>query len=224
MPSSRLAALPSKLFLFVAILFPRHFSRGRKKAAPRPISTHGKVGRVKQLDRIQHRLREAQSAFLRAADAVPADQWTAKPVAEAWSAAELVAHLVILERAVLGGADRISQKTPKPVPFLKRRHLPLWLVQARIVRRKSPIPLDPSLIGNKEDMLGELRAARERTMAFLEETRARDLSAYCWPHAFLGMLDIYEWFEMLAAHHVRHTKQIREIASRLPKVVGISQN
>jgi hypothetical protein len=80
------------------------------------------------------------------------------------------------------------------------------------------------LIGDKEQMLGELRAARERTLAFLEETKCRDLSAYCWPHAFLGMLDVYEWFEMIAAHQVRHTKQIREIAARLPKVVGISQN
>ena len=179
---------------------------------------------MKQLDRIQRKLAEAQSAFLRTADSIPADQWTAKPGAEAWSAAELVAHLMIIERAVLGGADRISQKTPKPVSFLKRRHLPLWLVEARIIRRKSPIPLDPGLIGNKEDMLGELRAARERTLAFLEETRGRDLSAYCWPHAFLGMLDVYEWFEMIAAHQIRHTKQMREIAACLPKAVGISQN
>jgi hypothetical protein len=131
---------------------------------------------------------------------------------------------MIIERAVLGSADRISQKTPKPVSFLKRRHLPLWLVEARIIRRKSPIPLDPGLIGNKEDMLGELRAARERTLAFLEATRGRDLSAYCWPHAFLGMLDVYEWLEMIAAHQIRHTKQMRDIAARLPKVVGISQN
>lgn len=179
---------------------------------------------VKQLDRIHQKLAEAQSAFLRAADAIPADQWTVKPVADAWSAAELVAHLLMIERAVLGGADRISQKTPKPLPFLKRRHLPLWLVEARIIRRKSPIPLDPSLLGNKEDMLGEIRAVRERTLAFLEETRARDLSVYRWPHAFLGMLDAYQWFEMIAAHQVRHTKQIREIATSLPKVVGISQN
>jgi DinB superfamily len=192
--------------------------------AARPKCTRGKVGQVKQLDRIVQKLAEAQSAFFRAADAVPSDQWTIKPSTGAWSAAELVAHLVILERAVLGGADRISQKKPKPVPFLKRRHLPLWLVEARIIRRKSPIPLDPNLIGDKEEMLGELRAARERTLAFLDETKSRDLSAYCWHHAFLGMLDVYEWFEMIAAHQVRHTKQIREIAARLPKVVGISQN
>jgi hypothetical protein len=47
---------------------------------------------------------------------------------------------------------------------------------------------------------------------------------YCWPHPFLGMLNVYEWFEMIAAHQLRHTKQMKEISTRLPKAVGISQN
>ena len=162
--------------------------------------------------------------FFRAADAIPPEQWTKKPSPECWSAAELVAHLVTIERAIVGGADRVSQKTPKPIHFLKRFHLPMWLVEARLIRRKSPLPLDHSLLGSKEEMLGELRAARERTLAFLAETQSRDMSVYCWPHAFLGTLNVYEWFEMIAAHQIRHTKQMKEIGGRLPKVVGISQN
>lgn len=176
------------------------------------------------LSPIFEKLAEAQSMFLRTADTVPSEQWTAKRNAEEWSAAEVVAHLVLVERAVIGGADRVTQKSPRPLSFWKRAHLPLWLVEARIVRRKSPIPLDPELIGNKEEMLGELRTTRERALAFLEETRNRDLRAYRWRHAFLGSLNVYEWFEMIAAHQVRHTKQIKEIAIRLPKVVEISQN
>jgi hypothetical protein len=58
------------------------------------------------------------------------------------------------------GADRITQKTPASVPLLKRMHLPLWLVELRLVRRKSPLPLDATLLGNKEEMLGQLRSAR----------------------------------------------------------------
>ncbi len=73
-------------------------------------------------------------------------------------------------------------------------------------------------------MLGQLRATRERAVAFLEETRNRDLSCYHWRHVFLGSLNAYEWFEMIAAHQVRHSKQVREIRVELPKVVGISQN
>jgi hypothetical protein len=177
---------------------------------------------VVALEPILEKLATAQSAFCRAADAVPSPQWKTKPDTEHWSAAELVAHLVMLERAVVGGADRISQTSPRNMSLLKRLHLPVWFVESRMIRRKTPIPLDRGLLHGKEEMLAELRAARERTLSFLEETKQRDLSAYRWPHVFLGMLNVYEWFEMIAAHEVRHTKQMKEIVKHLPKPVGIS--
>ena len=174
---------------------------------------------VPSIDPIVEKLARAQKSFFRAADTIPAEQWSSKPRAEEWSAAELVAHLVMVERAVVGGADRITQKTPKEIPFRKRFHLPFWLVESRLIRRKSPLPLDAGLLGNKEAMGAELRAARERTLSFLEETQQRDLSVYRWEHAFLGMLNVYEWFEMIASHELRHTKQIKEIAAHFPKAV-----
>lgn len=48
-------------------------------------------------------------------------------------------------------------------------------------------------------MLGQLRGARERTLTFLDRTKGRDFSAYHWRHPFVGMLNFYEWFEMIAA-------------------------
>jgi hypothetical protein len=177
---------------------------------------------VRSLESTLGKLARAQTAFFRAADAVSPGHWNTPASPGEWSAGELVAHLVMVELAVVGGADRIMQKSPKHIPVLKRLHLPLWLVESRLIRRKTPIPLDHGLIGNKEEMLAELRAARERTLAFLDETKDRDLSVYCWQHAFLGMLNVYEWFEMIAAHEVRHTKQMKEIAGHLPKAVGIS--
>jgi hypothetical protein len=157
--------------------------------------------------------------FLCAADAIPAGLWTATPRAEAWSAAEVVAHLVVVERAVVGNAQRVIQQSPKSIRLRMRTHLPLWLVEARWIRLKSPIPLDPTLIDEKERMLGELRRTRDEALAFLAGTKARDLSMYQWRHPFLGRLDFYEWFQMIVAHQLRHTKQIREISVRLPKVV-----
>jgi uncharacterized damage-inducible protein DinB len=164
-------------------------------------------------------LTKAQSEFLRVADAVPAAHWKARPGEGRWSAAELVAHLMMVERAVIEKADRVTQKTPKRVPLLKKIHIPLFLVETRIVRRKSPIPLDPGLLRDKEAMLAELRAVRERSLAFLEETRGRNLKGYCWAHPALGTLNTYEWIRFVAAHEVRHTKQMQEIATNLPKIV-----
>jgi hypothetical protein len=169
------------------------------------------------LQPIREKLARAQTGFFRAADAIPAAKWDSCPGFNEWSAAELVSHLVVVERGVVTNVDRLTQKAPIPVPFSKRMHLPLWLVEARVIRRKSPVPLDPSLMAEKETMLGGLRRVRERTLAFISETERRDLSAYCWRHPFLGMLNIYEWMEMIAAHQLRHTKQIREIEAKLSR-------
>lgn len=169
------------------------------------------------LQPIREKLTRAQSAFFRAADRIPTDKWANCPGLDEWSAAQLVAHLVVVERGVVRNVDQLTQKAPVPVPFPKRMHLPLWLVEARVIRRKSPVPLDESLLAEKEAMLAELRRVRERTLAFIAETERRDLSCYCWRHPFLGMLNVYEWMEMIAAHQLRHTKQVREIEAKLSR-------
>jgi len=171
------------------------------------------------IDSLVEILAKAQSEFLRAADAVPPESWKTRPGDGRWSAAELVAHLVSVEKAVIEKADRVSQKPPKRIPLYKRFRLPIRLAELRLVRLKSPIPVLPESLRGKEEMLAELREARERSLAFLEETRHRELSAYLWRHPALGMLNTYRWMEFLAAHENRHTKQMREIAHDLPKAI-----
>ena len=151
---------------------------------------------------------------------MPADQWLTPPGEDRWSAGELVGHLITVERAILRNVDKVLQKLPRSLPFYKRFHIPMAVVELRLIRRKSPIPINDQTIGEKEAMLAELREVRERTLAFIEETRGRDLSPYSMPHAFLGTLNIYGWLQMIASHEVRHTKQLQEIATALPKVVA----
>jgi len=175
------------------------------------------------LKTIVENLDRAQTELLRAADAVSANQWEARLGEGRWSAGELVGHLITIERAILRNADRMLQKPPKSAPFYKRFHVPMAVVESRLIRRKTPIPLDTQMVREKEEMLAELREVRERTLVFIGETRERDLSKYLMPHAFLGMLNAYEWLQMIASHEVRHTKQMKEIAAALPKVVAILQ-
>jgi len=164
-------------------------------------------------------LARAQSELLRAADAVPAEQWKTKPAEGRWSAGEVICHLSAVERAVLSRADKLLQKPPNPAPFYKRFHVPMMFVEARVIRRKAPTPLEPQAVREKEETLAELRQVRERTLAFIGETMERDLRKYCMAHAFLGTLNAYEWLQFIASHEVRHTKQMREIAGSLPKTV-----
>ena len=175
------------------------------------------------LKTIVENLARAQEGLLRAADTVSADQWKTRPGDDRWSAGELVGHLITIERAILSNADKLLQELPKRVPFFKRFHVPMAVVESRLIRRKTPIPANPQILRGKEEMLAELREVRGRTLAFIEETTGRDLGKYHMPHPFLGTLNTYEWFQMIASHEVRHTKQMREIAGALPKAVAILQ-
>lgn len=174
---------------------------------------------MRSLEIILQNLARAQSELLTAADAVPASQWKTRPAEGRWSAGELVCHLSAIERAILGRADKLLQKPPKSVPFYKRFHVPMMIVETRVIRRKAPEALEPQVVGEKEEMLAELRAVRERTLSFIEETRGRNLSRYNMPHPFLGNLNAYDWLQFIASHETRHTKQMREIAASLPKTV-----
>ncbi len=180
---------------------------------------NGKVAVPRDLESIIACMAKSQTGLLAAADAVSAEEWKARPGEGRWSAAELVAHLVMVERAVVGKAGRIAQKPPKRISLLKKIHLPMALVESRWIRRKAPMPVEPQMLRDKEVMLAELRTVRERSLAFLQETRGRDLRDYCWEHPALGTLNTYEWMQFIASHEIRHTKQMREIAASLPKTV-----
>ena len=173
-----------------------------------------------RIEGIIQTLAKARRGLLRAADEIGGEVWRRNPGDGRWSAAELIGHLIQVERGVLAKADRIIQHPAKPVPLLKKMHVPMALVEARIGKRKSPIAVTPELLGDKEQMIGELRSARERTQAFLGETSGRELGDYYWRHPALGMLNVYGWMRFLAAHEVRHTKQMREIGDELQKAIG----
>ena len=153
----------------------------------------------------------ARANLLSVADRVPTGHWQERPGSAGWSTAEVIAHLTQVETAITTKAAKLVEHEPHAVPVWKRFHLPVRLIEVRIVRRKTPIPLEPALVTDKEEMLARLREARHRTLGFLQEVGERDLGPYRWPHPFFGSLNLYDWFRVIAHHEVRHTKQIREI-------------
>jgi hypothetical protein len=175
------------------------------------------------LEPILEKLARAQQRLLRAANSVPADLWKIPPKEGSWPAAEIMAHVMSIERTVVGAAERIFKKQPRQTPLLKRFRLPFALAEFRVVRMKTPIPVDPQLLREKEAMFAELREVRGRTLTLIEETRNRDLGVYRWRRPFLGSLNGYEWFFFLASHQIRHEKQMREVAANLPRAIQNSQ-
>lgn len=167
------------------------------------------------IDRIVFRLERVRRDLLAVVDRVPAENWQKRPAEGGWSVAEVVAHLTMVETAVVSGATKWMQTQPKPVPLWKRWHIPPALGTLRLVKVKSPIPLDSRLVGEKEAMLERFRSVREQTLAFLGANKHRDLRRWRRPHPFMGSFNGKAWLKFVGYHELRHTKQIRQIMKRL---------
>ncbi|HKV04536.1 MAG TPA: DinB family protein [Candidatus Acidoferrales bacterium] len=155
-------------------------------------------------------LEKTRAELLSAAGSVSGDRWNQAPGRGGWSAAEIAAHLAIVERAIIARAEELVKREPEPTPLLKRFHRPVRLAQWRIFRRKTPIPLDPQLVSERPAALEHLAATRKATLEFIGANRLRDLSAYRYPHPFLGSFNVYDWLFFIGYHELRHAKQIRE--------------
>jgi len=118
-----------------------------------------------KLQPVIQKLTTAQETFLRAADHISASNSLERQHPECWSAGHVVAHLCLVERGVLGYADPVIRRQPKALPSYGRLHLPMALVEARLVKRKAPAIVAPQEnLANKEMMIAELaRCTRKDT-------------------------------------------------------------
>ena len=157
------------------------------------------------------KLQRTRDKFENAARRVPEKHWRTPPREGAWSAAEVVAHVIMVETLMTGAAAKITKKPPLPVPLWKRFHIPVALVTWRGPRVESPIPLDTLLLDDREAMLSRLIQQRQRTLSVLQSGGDSDFRRYRVQHPLLGSLHYYDWFRTLAAHDERHTKQLHEI-------------
>src|SRR5260370_12609141 len=95
---------------------------------------------VPWLERILEKLEREQHNLLRAADAIPADLWKTCPRQGAWSAAEIIAHIMTVERTVVVAAGRILGNPPKHTPLFKRFRLPFPFPDLRYFPHTTPLP------------------------------------------------------------------------------------
>jgi DinB family protein len=162
-------------------------------------------------------LNRAHLGFVEACERVPANRWMSNPANGGWSAGEVVAHLTMVEVAVWKGAREELSKRARRYSLLERIHLPVVMASWRVIKRKSPVPLDSTLVKARQEALETYSSARNRTLKFIAEQSSRDLAPFRRKHPFLGSLNLYDWMRMLAYHEIRHTKQILEIGKSFEK-------
>ncbi|HUJ40757.1 MAG TPA: DinB family protein [Candidatus Acidoferrales bacterium] len=156
-------------------------------------------------------LNRSHLAFLEACERIPENRWKKSPPKGGWSAAEVVAHLTMVESAVWNGVREELSKRPGRYSLWQKMHIPVSMSAWRAVKRKTPVPLDSNLVRPRDVALQDYSSTRNRTLKLIAEQSARDLAPFRRPHPFLGSLNLYDWMRVLAYHEIRHTKQIREI-------------
>jgi len=156
-------------------------------------------------------LNGAHLGFLEACERIPASRWKKAPARGRWSAAEVVAHLTMVESTVWSGVREELSLRPKRYSLWQKMHIPVSMSAWRAVKRKTPIPLDSGLVKPRDEALDGYSSARNRTLKLIAEHSSRDMAPYRRRHPFLGSLNLYDWMRVLAFHEIRHTKQIREI-------------
>jgi hypothetical protein len=159
---------------------------------------------------------EEGAARLRAALAdVPDARWTVRPAAEAWSIADVVEHLVLVERAIQGLlASRFVDAAADdrdPDPEATERRIRRAMGNRVEIRAKSPEPFAPTGRWPAAAALREeMGRTRDATLAFARACTA-DLRRHRSPHPGLGPLDGIAWLVFVSVHADRHLDQVREI-------------
>ncbi len=101
---------------------------------------------MNRLDLILEQMSRSRANLFAATDAIPPRAWRSAPRPDVWSVADVIAHLTMVESAVTRGAERMIQQVPPSLPFWKKLHVPVRTAEWRLIRRKSPILLDPALL------------------------------------------------------------------------------
>jgi hypothetical protein len=163
-----------------------------------------------EADRAIQLLNAKRADLLAVVSYIPEDQFRKSPGNGAWSVAEIQVHLQQVESSVIAGAEEAVSQEPMHVPWKKRIHLPLRLTTWRRRKVESPIPLDLNLVGEREQILARQKEVRRTLLDFIRANEERYFRDYGFKHPFFGYLNLREWFDVVAWHDVRHTKQIRE--------------
>jgi hypothetical protein len=164
---------------------------------------------------------DSELSGLRAAvDTVPSERRCERPAPDRWSVAEVLEHLVMVERAVMKacarqlGAARESGLPAETETTSIRHLLPPERVASRERQLVAPEMLRPKGI-DAATAWADLERTRQQLRDFVMSADGLALGEVSFAHPSLGTLNLYQWLLFAAGHHARHADQIREIARQL---------
>lgn len=161
---------------------------------------------------------DAKASDLRTAfEAVPADRRAVRPAPGRWSPAEVVHHVVIVERRIAGRIAALIEQA-RAIGRDDDESSVLTIVDTeRMVQRTKPFATNEAnepRDTNAATVLSEFEDAHRAVKNVVATGDGLALGAVSAPHPALGDLTGYGWIAFMGAHAARHAAQIREDVRR----------
>jgi hypothetical protein len=137
-------------------------------------------------------------------------QWNFKSAGDAWSAAENLEHIVLIECGIHAIIEGMNEALAPP-PEGDRREMDEFIlnqIPKRSRKGKAPAHACPTGRWTGPEALEQFVQCREQSIRLL---LTRQLRARAFPHPLFGPWDGYQWLLAAASHGARHTEQIREL-------------
>jgi uncharacterized damage-inducible protein DinB len=158
-------------------------------------------------------LKDTQEKLIHICKNTSKNQAIFTPSAEVWSIANNVEHLALVEKSLRKAVDFSLTQMPSEEEIASHTNSNNYVrkgIGTRGAAVKAPERVMPMRVMEMEESLALFLMHRQENIVFITETEA-DLHAHYWKHPFIGLLDAYQVFIMLAAHLERHIAQIEEL-------------
>ena len=171
------------------------------------------------MDYVEEKRKELLQSFA----GVSADRLGRKPSDGAWSVAEILDHLGIVESGVARLiAKRVAKAREAGLGEEKSTESVLASFdqqrgQLETMKMQSPTTVEPRANADLKEALEGLKTSRESLRAAALAANGLSLSEIKHTHPFLGELDLYQWIIFLGQHETRHRKQIERTLNSIPK-------
>src|SRR5215208_6094056 len=160
---------------------------------------------------------EQQTADLRAAyESVPEDRRALRPAPDRWSPAEIIHHLVLVERRLADRLRSLMEQARTLPPETETTSMLSSVSTTRVLDRTNRFvtselsePRDTDAARVWDDLMD----ARRSLLDVVATGDGLKLGAVTAPHPRLGAFSGYEWIAFVGSHAGRHADQIREMSS-----------
>lgn len=174
-----------------------------------------------RMEEVINYLDNERTALHEAVESVPPELRDKQPGADRWSVAQVLQHLLIIEKRIgLGMTKWVTDAGTGGIGTESEtssvmNSLPLELIIDRSQRRNAPEEVRPSGDIDAQSAWAALEKSRETLRAAFLSGDGLALSKVIQPHPVLGPINLYQWMLFVGSHEMRHTAQVREIADQL---------